>query len=291
VRAFSVGVSSFVSFDLDAYLARIGTDGAGLKTGNYLRGRGSSDPGIETIAALMRAHMAAIPFENIDVLLGRGIRIDLESVAAKLVTARRGGYCFEHGTLFQAALAALSIETTAHAARVLLVTPKAEAPRTHMFLTVVDRGTTWVLDPGFGGQGPLVPVPLVEGREARNGRDVHRLVRRDGEWVLEALVNGAMAPLWTSTLEPQYPVDFALANHYVSTYRESRFATHLLISAIMPDGRVSAMNRDVTVLRDGVAEKSQLPDRAALRALLERHFGFDLPEVEQLRVPSLPEWG
>ena len=50
------------------------------------------------------------------------------------------------------------------------------------------------------------------------------------------------------------------------------------------------MNRDVTVLRDGVAEQSQLPDRAALRALLDRHFGFDLPEVEQLRVPSLPEW-
>ena len=268
-----------MSFDLDAYLARIGMDRAGLKTGSYA-----------SIAALMRAHMAAIPFENIDVLLGRGIRIDLESVAAKLVTARRGGYCFEHGTLFQAALAALGIETTAHAARVLLVTPKTEAPRTHMFLTVADRGTTWVLDPGFGGQGPLVPVPLVEGQEARNGRDVHRLVRRDGEWVLEGLVNGTMTPLWTSTLESQFPVDFALANHYVSTYRDSRFATHLLIRAITPDGRVSAMNRDVTVLRDGVAEKSQLSDRMALRALLDRYFGFDLPEVEQLRVPSISEW-
>jgi N-hydroxyarylamine O-acetyltransferase len=272
-------------FDLDAYLARIGMDGAGLKTGNYVR-----DRRIDSIAALMRAHMAAIPFENLDVLLGRGIRIDLDGVVAKLVTARRGGYCFEHGTLFQGALAALGIETTAHAARVLLVTPKAEAPRTHMFLTVVDRGTTWVLDPGFGGQGPLVPVPLVEGQEARHGRDVHRLVRRDGEWVLEALVNGAMTPLWTSTLEPQFPVDFALANHYVSTYRDSRFTTQLLIRAITPDGRVSAMNRDVTVLRDGVAEKSQLADRAALRALLDRHFGFDLPEIATVRVPSIPEW-
>jgi N-hydroxyarylamine O-acetyltransferase len=135
-----------------------------------------------------------------------------------------------------------------------------------------------------------VPVPLVEGQEARHGRDVHRLVRRDGEWVLEGLVNGAMAPLWTSPLEPQFPVDFALANHYVSTSRDSRFATHLLVRAITPAGRVSAMNRDVTVLRDGVAEKSQLSDRAALRALLAAHFGFDLPEVEALTVPSVPEW-
>ena len=97
--------------------------------------------------------MAAIPFENLDVLLGRGVRVDLESVTAKLVTARRGGYCFEHGTLFQAALRALGVEATAHAARVLLVAPKAEAPRTHMFLTVVDGGTTWVLDPGLRRSG------------------------------------------------------------------------------------------------------------------------------------------
>jgi N-hydroxyarylamine O-acetyltransferase len=238
----------------------------------------------------MRAHMTAIPFENLDVLLGRGVRVDLEGVAAKLVTARRGGYCFEHGTLFQAALRALGVEATAHAARVLLFTPKAEAPRTHMFLTVADGGTTWVLDPGFGGPGPIVPVPLVEEREARHGRDVHRLVRRDGEWVLEGLMNGAMTPLWTSSLEPQFPIDFALANHYVSTFAESPFVTRIMIRALTPDGRVSAMNRDVTILRDGVAQKHQLADRAALRQLVAEHFGFDLPELDRLRVPSVPEW-
>lgn len=269
------------AFDLRSYLARI----AG--------GSGPTGPlsTIDSIAALMRAHMEAIPFENLDVLLGRGIRVDLDGVFAKLVTARRGGYCFEHATLFQAALRAMGVDATAHAARVLLVAPKAEAPRTHMFLTVVDGGTTWVLDPGFGGPGPIVPVPLVEGQEARHARDLHRLVRRDGEWVLEGLVNGAMTSLWTSSLEPQFPVDFAMANHYVSTFAESPFVTRVMIRALTPEGRVSAMNRDVTVLRGGVAEKHQLADRGALRALLARHFGFDLPEVERLRVPSVPEWG
>jgi N-hydroxyarylamine O-acetyltransferase len=271
------------SFDLDSYLTRIRFDERGCR-------RSGLPPDIDVIAAMLRAHMAAIPFENLDVLLGRGIRVDLDGVVAKLVTARRGGYCFEHGTLFQAALRALGIEATAHAARVLLVTPKEEAPRTHMFLTIQDGGRTWVLDPGFGGQGPLVPVPLLEGEEARRGHDRHRLVRRDGEWVLEGLVNGAMTALWTSSLEPQFPVDFALANHYVSTHASSPFATRLMIRAITPGGRVSAMNRDVTVLQDGAAAKRQLADRGELRALLAEHFGFDLPEVETLRVPSVPEW-
>jgi N-hydroxyarylamine O-acetyltransferase len=264
-------------FDLDAYCARIGWSGP-------------RTPSLDTVAAVLHAHMAAIPFENLDVLLGRAVRTDLESVAAKLVTARRGGYCFEHGTLFQAALRALGVAATAHAARVLLIVPKAEAPRTHMFLTVTESGRTCVLDPGFGGPGPLVPVPLVDGGEARHGRDVHRLVRRDGEWVLEGLVNGAMTALWTTSLEPQFPVDFALANHYVSTFPESPFVTRLMIRALTRDGRVSAMNRDVTVLRDGVADRRQLADRAALRALLTTHFGFDLPDVDRLRVPSVPEW-
>jgi N-hydroxyarylamine O-acetyltransferase len=279
-----------VGFDLDAYLARIDVRRGGPSAFAKATADKSGPPAIDTIGALMRAHMAAIPFENLDVLLGRGVRVDLESVTAKLVTAGRGGYCFEHGTLFQAALRALGVEATAHAARVLLVAPKSEAPRTHMFLTVVEGGTTWVLDPGFGGQGPLVPVPLVEGQDLHHGRDVHRLVRRDGEWVLEGLVNGAMTALWTSSLEPQFPVDFALANHYVSTFSESPFATRLMIRALTPDGRVSAMNRDVTVLRDGVAAKYQLADRAALRRLVAGHFGFDLPEIDRLRVPSVPEW-
>jgi N-hydroxyarylamine O-acetyltransferase len=262
------------AFDLDAYCTRIRWTGP-----TSVPGAGA--PAIEIVAGLMHAHMEAIPFENLDVLLGRGVRLDLDSVTAKLVTARRGGYCFEHGTLFQAALQAVGVETVAHAARVLLVAPKAQAPRTHMLLTMNDAGRTWVLDPGFGGHGPLVPVPLVEGEEARYGRDVHRLVHRDGEWVLEGLVNGAMTALWTSSLEPQFPVDFALANHYVSTFAESPFVTRLMIRALTHGGRVSAMNR---------AEKRQLADRAELRALLARHFGFDLPEVEKLRVPSVAEW-
>jgi N-hydroxyarylamine O-acetyltransferase len=234
--------------------------------------------------------MDAIPFENLDVLLGRGIRLDLASIVAKMVTAGRGGYCFEHGTLFQAALGALGIEATAHAARVLLVTPKPEAPRTHMFLTVVLDGVTWVLDPGFGGHGPLVPLPLADGHEVVNGRDRHRLLRRDGEWVLEGRLGGAMTPLWTSSLEPQYPIDFVLANHYVSTFPDSRFTANLLIRALTPHGRVSAMNRDVTIVHDGTVEKRQLANRGELRSLLAAHFGFDLPEAEWLRVPAVPEW-
>jgi N-hydroxyarylamine O-acetyltransferase len=266
-----------VAFRLDGYLARVGWTGP-------------LQPTRATLTALLRAHMARIPFENLDVLLGRGVRLDLDSVYAKLVVGRRGGYCFEHGTLLRAALEHAGFAPVSHSARVVMLVPRAAAPRTHMFLTVPVEGETLVLDPGFGGHGPLIPLPLVADREVREGPDVHRLTRRDGEWVLEARIGDAMTPLWMSSFEAESPIDSVMANHFTSTWADSPFVNRLMLRALTPDGRVTVMNRDVTIARGGRFDKTQLADRAALKALLADHFDIDLPEIDRLRVPSVPEW-
>ena len=108
--------------------------------------------------------------------------------------------------------------------------------------------------------------------------------------MLEAEIDGTMTALWTATLEPQLPIDFQLANHWVSTAAASPFVNRLMLRALTPGGRTAVMNRDVTVSSAGKTEKYQLADRKALRALLGEDFGFDLPDVEQLRVPMVPEW-
>jgi N-hydroxyarylamine O-acetyltransferase len=263
------------TFDLDGYLARVGWDG-------------SREPTFDTLAGVLRAHMTAIPFENLDVLLGRGVNIDPDAIYAKLVTAHRGGYCFEHGTLLDVALQHLGFSPVVHAARVIMLRPRREAPLTHMFLTVPVAGGTFVLDPGFGGHAPLVPVPL--GVDAQDGRDAHRMVRHGNDWVLEAQLDGAWKPLWSSSFEPAEPVDFLMANHFVSTFPVSPFVTSLMLRAITPHERVSVMNQALTRRREGHEDKRVLESRSALRELLRQDFGFDLPEVEQLRVPSVPQW-
>lgn len=95
---------------------------------------------------------------------------------------------------------------------------------------------------------------------------------------------------WVSTLEADYPVDFEMANYYTSTHLASGFVNRLMLRALTDDGSVAVMNRDVTLRRGGVSTTRQLTDRASLRALLVERFGFDLPEVERLRVPAIPEW-
>jgi N-hydroxyarylamine O-acetyltransferase len=267
-----------VPFSADAYFARIGWSGA-------------RTPSLDTLAGVLRAHMSSIHWENLDVLLGRGVRIDLDSIYDKLVAARRGGYCYEHCTLLSAALSHIGLTPIAHAARVVYARPRADAARTHMLLTVPIDGVSYLLDPGYGGFGPLVPMPVVADAVFRDGRDAYRLLKQDREWTLEAMIDGEWKPLWISTLEPEPPIDFVMANHYTATHPQSRFTTMLLLRALTPDGcRVTVANRDVTITRDGVSKKSELKDRKELRKLLADHFGVDLPEAENLRVPAIPEW-
>ena len=261
--------------DLDAYLARIGWAGP-LRVDHA------------TLARLLRAHMRSIPFENLDVLLGRGVDLDLPSLQAKLVAARRGGYCFEHATLFAAVLEHSGFAVRRHSARVVLIVPRTQAPRTHMFVTVELPEGTFVCDPGFGGLAPDEPLLLADEAPAANA--THWMARADGAWTMRALHDGKAVDAWVTTLEVDHPIDFVMANHYVSTHPASGFRQRLMMRALTPRGRVSVANRDVTFREDGVVRTEQLADRKALRALLREHFGFDLPEAETVAVPTVEGW-
>ena len=266
-----------MSLDLDRYLDRVGYGD-------------STRPSYTTLAGVLLAHMSSIPFENADVLLGRGIRIDLPGLEAKLVVARRGGYCFEQASLLKAALEALGFAPIAHLARVVVVQPRALAPRTHMVLSVPLPEGTFVVDPGFGALAPRVPVPLADRVEAAIGDETHWFEREGNEWTLKMRTPERVADCWVTTFEHEGPADFAVANHYTATHPESPFVNRIMMRALLPDGRVTLHNRDVTITRGRRSTASQLADRAALRALLAEHFGFDLEELERLRVPTIPEW-
>jgi arylamine N-acetyltransferase len=175
-------VNGDIGADVDAYLRRI-------------RFAGDVAPTLATLAAVLRAHARWIPFENLDVLLRRPIRLDVESVQQKLVTSRRGGYCFEHATLVAAILEAIGFAPVRHTARVVQYTPRLQAPRTHMFLTVEVDGRSFVVDPGFGGLAPTGPVPLTAPDDAAD-RASHWMAR-DGEYrVLRARSGGKAVDCW-----------------------------------------------------------------------------------------------
>jgi N-hydroxyarylamine O-acetyltransferase len=266
-----------VTLDLDGYLDRVGW-------------HGELHVDYATLAGLLDAHMRQIPFENLDVLLGRGVRLDVDSLQRKLVAGRRGGYCFEHATLFAAVLERTGFALQRHTARVVLVAPRTQSPRTHMFLTVSLPEGRFVVDPGFGSLAPRIPVRLDDGPQESAGDTTHWMAREGDLWILRNRSPGKTVDCWVSEAGADNLVDFEVGNYYTSTHPQSPFVNRLMLRAFTAAGRVSVMNRDVTVTSGDATRSFQLADRRALRVLLAVHFGFDLPEVETLRVPSVDGW-
>ncbi len=249
--------------DLEAYLRRIG----------YTGGR---QPVPAVLEAIHLAHATHIPFENLDILLGRPIALDPASLQAKLVTAGRGGYCFEQNLLFSAMLQRLGFTVTHLAARVTYPSGR-RLPRTHILLRVDVAGATWLADVGFGLEGLLLPVPFVSGREARQFGWTYRVVEASGEWTLQSLRDSAWTDLYAFSLEPQLPVDFEPANHYTSTHPDSRFVRTLTVQLPTPEVRYRLRNRELVLDRGRTVTRRELADDDELLSVLAEVFGLRFP--------------
>jgi N-hydroxyarylamine O-acetyltransferase len=264
------------SIDLTAYFARIGFGGPARP-----------EPTLDTLRALHLLHPQAIAFENLDVLLGRPIRLDLESIQHKLVTSGRGGYCYEHNVLFRSVLQTLGFRVRSFSARVLWGRDASEMPgRTHMLLLVdVDEGT-FIADVGFGGMTLSAPLALQSGLEQITPHGAFRLDDAHGEppaYVLKALVNGAWTSVYRFDLDPQYDADYEIASHFVSTYPQSIFVHNLLAARLAPGKRYGLFNRRFSAHdeHEGTAHR-ELAATADLRRTLEHELGIRLPDGDAL---------
>lgn len=260
--------------DLDAYFARI----------DYA---GDLRPHCAVLEALHLAHVSHIPFENLDILLGRRIRLDLESLQAKLIRSGRGGYCFEQNLLFAAALEQLGFQVTRMAARVRRGATRL-MPRTHTILKVDLEGIPWLADVGFGGEGLLSPLPLIPGQATRQCLWSYRVVQDTGAWVLQSLLGDVWQDLYAFTTERQFLPDFEMANHYVSTFPGSRFVQTLTAQLSTPEARHFLQGDHYRVDRGAVTENRTVSEEELLPTL-EEVFGLEFPMGTrfQSQVPRL----
>jgi N-hydroxyarylamine O-acetyltransferase len=233
-------------------------------------------PGLATLRKLHAAHVAAIPFENLDILLGRGISLDLDRLQAKLIQQRRGGYCFEQNTLFLAVLRELGFEATAREARVRAGTA-AILPRTHMVLQVGIAGGDWLADVGFGGEGPLEPVPMQGAHPAPAQGLAYRVMAEGDVRVLQMRSGGAWLDQYAILPQPVLPVDFEVANWYTSTHPQSRFVRGLTAQRTTREARYVLRYPTYTEIRQGETVTRDI-SRGELMPLLREVFLIDLPD-------------
>jgi N-hydroxyarylamine O-acetyltransferase len=268
-------VTTTTGFALDPYLARVGHH--------------AEEPSVDALARLQAAHVRTHPFDNIDVLLEQHPGVTVEAVTRKFVGRGRGGYCFEHATLFHAAVVALGYDATLRLARV--GDPQA-APRTHLGVVVTLDGVRWLADPGIGVP-PLGPIPLEDGARNDGGIWPHE-VRRVAEgpsgpgWQLWRERSGGWELMHTTDELPVRPVDVAMGHHFTSTHPTSHFRSTFMLARhdVADDGTPT----QTTVTLDGVTERragapsSQRPlDPVELPGLVSR-LGAHLTDDETVRL-------
>lgn len=252
--------------DIDAYLARIGFEG-------------DPKPDTGTLRALHRAHVAAIPFENLEIMLGRGVPLDLPALQDKLVRRRRGGYCYEHNLLFAAVLERIGFRVRGLGARVRLGTSSL-LPVTHMLTRVRGDGDEdWLCDVGFGAAGLREPMPLRAGAQVPQGSWEFALKEEaEGVWVLAGRGSDEWRDLYAFTLEQRHPVDYVVMNHYTSTHPRSAFIRRPVVQRAASRAQHMLTGADL-VIASADGQRLERAVRAdELTSVLDREFGIELSD-------------
>lgn len=250
----------------------------------YLRRLGVARPEAPTLGALAslhRAHLLTVPFENLDIGLGRPISLDHAALMAKIVDARRGGYCYELNGLFALLLRRLGYAVDLVSARVATADGDLTAEYDHLALVVTspDLAGRVLADVGFG-DGFVEPLPLADGFERRERGLAVGVARRGELWVSRERRDGEdWRDRFVFSTTPHSLDDFAERNIWQQTSPDSHFTRSRLVSQLTPTGRVTVSGNRLITTTQGRRDEVELADDEAVRDALADHFGIVLPAV------------
>lgn len=259
--------------DLDAYLTRVGHEGGVAAD-------------LSTLRALHTAHVGAIPFDNLDALLGRtAVPLDVDSVQEKIVRQGRGGWCLEQVVLMAAVLDRIGFTFTAFAGRTRIRTGNKFGPALHVALLVELDGERWLHDVSFGAHGLHEPIRFAENARLDGDWSFDLVREPTGEHVLRFLRPEGPAELYGFTTDARYPSDLELLNHFCLTHPRSPFNHRMILQRTRPEVRHLLAGTVLAEIRPGEPTAfRELDDTEALSAP-EEIFGITLEpdDIQTLR--------
>ena len=228
-----------------------------------------------SLEALHRAQVFTLPFENLDIHLGRGIQVDPEVIYNKVIKQPRGGYCFELNGLLLQALTHYGFKARALLARVHI--SGIPSGRTHQITLVELNDKQWIADVGFGAASLHAPLPFELNRDDKQDGQEYRLKAVE-PWgnMLQLKVKDDWMDLYSFDLEHVCQSDIATGNHYTSTSPDVHFTQIRIASLVNPTGRRSLSGHTLTSVKDGETTQTELPQGPGYMNELKEIFGIDL---------------
>ncbi|MCB0794688.1 MAG: arylamine N-acetyltransferase [Flavobacteriales bacterium] len=232
---------------------------------------------LSALRTLHRAHLASVPFENIDIRSGVPIALDLDRLFDKVVLRRRGGFCYELNGLFAELLRRSGFQVDLVEGRVYHHRRKAYGPPfDHMALLVQVPEGTYLADVGFGDLF-LEPMPFADGARVDEGERSYVLeASSDGLYDLFRLQKGARVPNYRFHPTPHPFTAFEDMCRYHQTSPSSHFTQRTLCTMALPDGRITVTDHRLIRTSNGNRSEQAL-DRKGFEQALQDHFGLTVP--------------
>jgi len=255
-----------------------------------IRYTGPVAPRAMTLRALHRHHMLAVPFENLDIGLGREIILDPDRFVKKIVEHRRGGFCYELNGAFASLLTALGFRVELLSIRVAdrkgvpsrefdhlalyVETGAARRQNAGLGPGVVPPG--WLVDVGFGDNF-MEPLRFENGLEQQDAAGRFRLVHGRERWRLERRDEASEWQLqYDFRLKPRRLSEFAGMCRHHQTSCESHFTRNRICSLATPNGRITVSGMRLVVRSNGARQEQTLTGEAQVDRVLRHHFGIVL---------------
>lgn len=242
-------------------------------------------PDRETLFRLQRAFLQAVPYENLDILAGRPLSLAEDALYDKIVTRRRGGYCFEINGFFAVLLRSMGYTVTEYLARYLRGETAIPMRRHRVLRVTADDGSAWIADAGIGQESFRQPLPYGDTTaEVNDGFRVYRLRKREFYgWVIEdtpvmedtTVGEAVFRPFYSFTEEPQLPIDYEMPSFWCEKHPDSPFTKVPMLAIKTETGRVAIDGNQLSLYENGTVTRRSF-EEAEYPALLARYFGIRL---------------
>jgi N-hydroxyarylamine O-acetyltransferase len=257
--------------DSHAYLKRIGY-------------AGSPGANLETLEALVWAHLQSVPFENFDVHLGREVKLDAESLYSKIVRRKRGGFCYELNGLFALLLRDLGFQVDLLSARVYRQ-GKSGQQFDHLALRVHIGGREYLVDVGYGDASTR-PLEIKAGATREDRGNQYRLHESARGMLYEMEMADGYTKGYELELESRVINDFHAMCRYHQSSARSWFTSARICILHTPAGTCSLIEG---VLKETGKRQEKRSHPGEILTLLRDRFELDLPRMPENKANTLSQ--
>lgn len=251
--------------NVDAYLERL----------QYV---GDRTPTLATLQALHYQHLRTIPIENLDIHNSRAVILTPDALFDKLVTQKRGGFCYELNGLFYELLNALGFEVKRISGRTYEVGKGFNPEFDHLAIVARVEDTDWLVDVAFGRRFPLYALPIEPYRIQEDRSGCYLIAGYDADYMAVKHVNemGEWETGYIFTLVPRQLTDFTGMCYFHQTSSDSFFTRNKLCTLVTPNGRITLTGSFLKITEHGYVRELSVPDSQTFDTLLDTYFGIRL---------------